>query len=35
METGTVKSYNKEKGFGVIVSDQGAETFVHQASVLV
>jgi len=29
METGKVKFFNDQKGFGFIVSDTGQEVFVH------
>jgi CspA family cold shock protein len=33
MKTGIVKFYNKEKGFGFIVGDDGKEIFVHTTGI--
>ena len=33
-ETGTVKFYNKAKGFGFIEPDYGKDIFVHQSALL-
>ena len=33
-ETGTVKFYNKAKGFGFIEPDYGKDIFVHQSGLL-
>ena len=33
-ETGTVKFYNKAKGFGFIEPDYGKDIFVHQNALL-
>ena len=33
-ETGTVKFYNKAKGFGFIDPDYGKDIFVHQSALL-
>ena len=32
MPTGRVKWYEKEKGFGFLTSDEGADVFVHKAA---
>jgi len=34
METGKVKFFNDQKGFGFIVSDTGKEVFVHFTGIL-
>jgi len=33
-ETGTVKFYNKAKGFGFIEPDYGKDIFVHESALL-
>ncbi|MES2828820.1 MAG: cold shock domain-containing protein [Bacteroidota bacterium] len=33
MKTGTVKFFNKEKGFGFITDDNGSEIFVHMSGI--
>lgn len=33
MKTGIVKFYNKEKGFGFIIGDDGTEIFVHMSGI--
>ena len=33
-ETGTVKFYNRSKGFGFIEPDYGKDIFVHQSALL-
>ena len=33
-EQGIVKWFNKEKGYGFIVREQGADVFVHHESVI-
>jgi len=33
-ETGTVKFYNKSKGFGFIEPDYGKDIFVHESALL-
>lgn len=33
MQTGTVKWFNDQKGFGFIKSDEGKDVFVHHTSI--
>jgi CspA family cold shock protein len=33
MEQGTVKWFNRKKGYGYIIRDQGGDAFVHYSSI--